>query len=788
MAAILQLLGGIACAFIGGELFLKGVVGMSEWFRIPKAVTAATLAAFATSSPEISVAVTSATTGQPQIALGDALGSNVVNIGLVIGVLLLLGPVRFDWVKYKREFITALFTPLLLLGLLADGVLSRMDATIMLAVFAVWMVRVIVDAIRERDKSETTVTGHGAMTAGIQSCVGLTALILAGRLIVSGGVSLGEAMGVSPFLVGVTVVAFGTSAPELATAVISKLRGHEEVGIGTVLGSNIFNCLFIVGLAGAIHPIVQSVTSLLPSLGFGILTVLALTPFGSSELGRGRAFILLALYIGSILAAASGGASHSLHNEEQNGPEKPSDGTATSSTGAQSTAPDTESGLDSSDQAIEEEAFAMSLEAYLYGYPRVELARRMHQETHWISEEQTICAPVNQFYFFGRLARPGDGRAIKAPNNDTLYASAYLDLMEGPIVLRVPDMGQRVYVALLVDAMGSVVQRLSSSASGPGGVDYVFFGPEAGTAPPATMRPIPVAGHDLWMLMRVATNGTPEDEKMADALLREFRLAPLSQMDQLEVPQAEFLRHDKVPLSEPLKPFGKVTYFHVLAKMLERNPVPATDLGLLARWERIGLRPGHFDEAGLTSPVQRGLERALSQGEKIVVAAQFGMATTRHGWNYSLNVGRTGSDWALVAAIARGGYGNLPEDSVYYQRTLDAEDVVLTGQNRYAMTFPAGKLPPVGAFWSLTAYDMATSDLIENSVRRYSIGDRTAGLKKNADGSLTIFLQRDPPADDLARANWLPIGDGPFYLIIRTYDPAPEIINGTWAPPQLLVR
>lgn len=310
MIAILCLLGGILFAFVGGEFFLKGVVGLSDWLRIPKAVTAATLAAFATSSPEISVAITSATAGQPEIALGDALGSNVVNIGLVIGVLLTLGPVRFDWAKYRREYLTALFAPLLLLALLADGKLSRLNAGLMLTMFVVWLLCVLRDAFHQRDAVETTVTGQTALKATGMAVVGLAALILAGRLIVSGGVTLGAMLGISPFIVGVTVVAFGTSAPELATAVISKLRGHDEVGIGTVLGSNIFNCLFIVGLAGSIHPIGQSVASLIPSLVFGVLTVFTLTPFRGPDLGRGRAVTLLLLYAGSILVAAWAGVSH----------------------------------------------------------------------------------------------------------------------------------------------------------------------------------------------------------------------------------------------------------------------------------------------------------------------------------------------------------------------------------------------------------------------------------------------------------------------------------------------
>ena len=128
----------------------------------------------------------------------------------------------------------------------------------------------------------------------------------------------------------------------------------------------------------------------------------------------------------------------------------------------------------------------------------------------------------------------------------------------------------------------------------------------------------------------------------------------------------------------------------------------------------------------------------------------------------------------------------MVEDSVYHQRSLDSSGEGLTGQRQYRMTFAPRELPPVGAFWSLTAYDSTTFDLIENAIRRYSFGDRTEGFRLNPDGSLTIAVQRDPPADPTLRANWLPVRDKPFYLIMRTYDPAPEIATGAWAPPPLI--
>jgi cation:H+ antiporter len=303
MYPLLEFLGGVICAVVGGELFLRGVLGVSGWLRIPKAVTAATLAAFATSSPEISVAVNSAIAGEPQIALGDALGSNVVNIGLVLGLLIIMGPISFVWALYKREFVTALAAPIILCMMLADGDFSRSDAVMCLAVFFVWFLWVLRDALQARDGIEATSTARQALMAAVFGVIGLLTLVMAGKLIVAGGTTLGEMLGVSPFLIGVTIVAFGTSSPELATAVVSKLRGHDEVGIGTVLGSNVFNCLFIIGLAGAIHPYSQSVATVLPSVIFGILTVLALLPIQSSILGTTRGLLLLALYVGYIVAA-----------------------------------------------------------------------------------------------------------------------------------------------------------------------------------------------------------------------------------------------------------------------------------------------------------------------------------------------------------------------------------------------------------------------------------------------------------------------------------------------------
>lgn len=438
--------------------------------------------------------------------------------------------------------------------------------------------------------------------------------------------------------------------------------------------------------------------------------------------------------------------------------------------------------LAAAEAAAEEEAYVSGVEAYLYGYPRVELARRIHNETQRVAADQVIFAPRNRFYYFDRLARPGDGLVIKAPNHDTLYASAYLDLSAGPIVLHVPSMGTRYYVALVVDAAGGVGTRIGRRVTGPGGVDLAFVGPGFRGELPPGMKVLRQRANDLWLLMRVASAGGA-DEAVAARLLERFTLRELG----MRRPE----RGRNVPIDAqapqaPLAPMDSLQFYAVLDRMLQRNPVPPEDRGLLRRWQRIGLGTGGFDPARLPPPVRRGLERALAGAQKIVAAAQFGIANTVNGWNYSDKIGRIRHDWALNAAIARGGYGNLPEDSVYHQRNLDDAGQPLSGARRYTMTFPAGQLPPVGAFWSVTAYDLARMDLIENPIRRYALGDRTAGLQRAADGSLTIAIQADEPADPVLRANWLPVGPGPFYLIMRSYDPAPAIASGQWAPPQVV--
>lgn len=294
---LLSLLAAIPAAALGGAAFLKGVLGVAAALRLPKLLVATTLAAFATSSPEMAVSSLAALSGKPEIGLGDALGSNVLNIGLILGLAVLFGTLAAHGEALRRDFMLALFVPVLTLLMARDGTLSRAEGALLLAMFAFWLTAVARQAIthRRQTPAETGPT-VSLLHAWLFLFGGLAVLILAGWLFVYGASGIAAAMGVSPYLIGVTVVAVGTSMPELVTVLLSRLRGHDDVGLGTLLGSNLFNGLAIVGVTATIHPIRVPRAEVATVLVFGILTVLLMLPTAGT-ITRRRGIALISAYL-----------------------------------------------------------------------------------------------------------------------------------------------------------------------------------------------------------------------------------------------------------------------------------------------------------------------------------------------------------------------------------------------------------------------------------------------------------------------------------------------------------
>ncbi len=304
---IAAVLGAIVLAAIGGEAFLKGVLGIAGWLRMPKLLVATTLAAFATSSPEFTVSSVAALSGKPEIGLGDALGSNVVNIALIFGLALLFGPIKAERQQLGRDFGLALAAPALTWVMLSDGNLSRYEGGFLITLFIVWMLLSIRAATAQRLPA-TADGGQAGLTLTIVFSVGgLLALVTAGRLFVTGASNIGAALGLDPYIIGATVVAIGTSLPELVTVLLARWRGHDDIGIGTLLGSNLFNGLAIVGVAASLHPIQADMAEVTAAIIFGIAAILLTIPNRDGLISRRRGFMLLACYSGFVLATVAAG-------------------------------------------------------------------------------------------------------------------------------------------------------------------------------------------------------------------------------------------------------------------------------------------------------------------------------------------------------------------------------------------------------------------------------------------------------------------------------------------------
>ncbi len=275
---LLALTAAVPFAMVGGHAFLKGIVGVAAALRLPRFLVATTLAAFATSSPELTVSTMAALSGKPEIGLGDALGSNVVNTALILGIVLLSGPVVARFGELRRDFAVAAAVPILTMVLVSDGTFSRIDGAILITIFLTWLVAVSRQALDHRRHIQLDPTAASPWVSLAYSAAGLACLVVAGYLFVSGATGIAAALDLDPYVIGATLVAIGTSMPELVSTLLSRRQGHDDVGLGVILGSNLFNGLAIVGLATSIHPATPPVGEVALTLAFGLVAVLLIVP------------------------------------------------------------------------------------------------------------------------------------------------------------------------------------------------------------------------------------------------------------------------------------------------------------------------------------------------------------------------------------------------------------------------------------------------------------------------------------------------------------------------------
>ena len=262
LTALFALLAGLVLLVWSADRFVEGAAATADHAGMPPLLIGMVIVGFGTSAPEMAVSALAAAGGTPGLALGNAFGSNIANIGLILGVTALFRPIAVHSRVLRKELPLLTIITILVVGTLWDRELDRLDALVLLAVFLGVMGWAIVQGLRGRadalGKETDARLAHQRMPlrrAVLWLLAGLVLLVLSSRMLVWGAVILARGMGISNLVIGLTVVAVGTSLPELASSMMAVRKGKDDIALGNVLGSNMFNTLAVVGIAAAIHPL-----------------------------------------------------------------------------------------------------------------------------------------------------------------------------------------------------------------------------------------------------------------------------------------------------------------------------------------------------------------------------------------------------------------------------------------------------------------------------------------------------------------------------------------------------
>ena len=476
-----------------------------------------------------------------------------------------------------------------------------------------------------------------------------------------------------------------------------------------------------------------------------------------------------------------------------------------------------------------------AVDAYIFGYPLVTFDMARKQQTNVETPDEQH-APMNQMIKM-RTYLPIDNHCCAAPNADTLYTIAWLDVYKEPLILTIPEIKDRYYIVPLLDGFSEVIKVISSINDGSDARTLAITGPGWSGTLPEGVEEVKSTTAIVWLLGRIYSTGTPEDYKIVNDIQDQFELLPLSAYGKAYTPPAATVDPDfdmKTATRAQINSMDVYTYFNYLARLLKTNPPKPEDAAMVEKLARIGLVPGEdFDASALQELDAQAVESipALAQGElgtqpdvharphftqgigsvedqgfdtsklasldkkliKLVpkisllkMAMLMKQQPTTNGWLYfTEGVGNWGTNYELRGMGNLLGPGwNRAEDAVYPISMKDADGNAYDGSKyKYIMHFDKDQLPPVDGFWSLTMYD---KDLffVPNEINRYNVSQDDTFIT-NPDGSVILYLQADSPGVD-KEANWLPAPRGEFKLVLRVYGPSkeqPSILDGSWEPP-----
>jgi hypothetical protein len=379
-------------------------------------------------------------------------------------------------------------------------------------------------------------------------------------------------------------------------------------------------------------------------------------------------------------------------------------------------------------------------------------------------------------------------RTVVRPNNDTLYSIAWLDLTNEAQVLSLPDMGEQYYVMPFMDAWTNVFATVGTRETGMQKGDYLVTGPNWQGNVPDGLPQIKAPTNMVWLIGRIQIN-SDLDIASVNAIQKRFKLASQTQWLAGEI--QKYYTSDTFNIDQSISPsklveeMTSIEFFSELSRLLKTQATLSTDKSILETLAHVGVVPGE----GFNKENQGWLQTKLYDfifkvtQKKLIDKLESG-GSKENSWNIIRDsLGNYGTNYGFRAGVAKVALGALPPaEAIYASASVDVKGQILSGADKYIIQFPAGKMPPVKAFWSITMYD-EDGFLIESTINRYLIGDRDP-LNYNDDGSLNIVIQYEQPEKNTE--NWLPTPKGTFTLIMRLYLPKKSILDGSWKLPPVV--
>jgi hypothetical protein len=425
---------------------------------------------------------------------------------------------------------------------------------------------------------------------------------------------------------------------------------------------------------------------------------------------------------------------------------------------------------------------AIAKEAYIYGYPLVDNYRVLYSYAVDKSDPE-YKGPFNKLYNTARVYTPED-KAIQTPNSDTPYSFLVYDLRAEPLVITLPPIGKdRYYSAQFIDLYTFNFDYLGTRTTGNGGGTYMLAGPGWKGAAPKGVSMVFRSETEIGLALYRTQLMDAADMKNVKAIQAGYKVQPLSAFLGTSAPPPA-PRIDFFPPIPRAEQRTSPEFFNELAFTLQFCPVHPSEKELRARLSQIGIVPGKkIDFAKMDEVTRRAYVEGMKDGQQAINAHIATITSSADGFGTRKFLK---NDYVVRAAAAQLGiYGNSKEEAFYVPIDKDAEGKPLDGSKQYTLRFAPGQFPPVRAFWSLTMYELPDRLLVANPLKRYLINSpMLPGLKKDADGGLTLHIQHDPPGAD-EESNWLPAPAAKPWMVMRLYLPEPAVLDGKWQAPKL---